>query len=80
MKQITIYDLLPLLKKGWVAMESDGRWIWFSYKPKIGSFGWCPSSDPEYSWIKLNYCFKELVPFDGPWEDSLIKVEYKEEE
>lgn len=26
MKQITIYDLLPLLKKGWVAMDADGKW------------------------------------------------------
>ena len=34
MKHITIYDLLPLLKKGWVACNSNGSWRWFKYKPK----------------------------------------------
>lgn len=27
MKQITIDDLIPLLKKGWVAMDKDGYGI-----------------------------------------------------
>lgn len=40
MKQITIDDLIPLLKKGWVAMDEDGDWVWFSKKPKIGNHEW----------------------------------------
>ena len=35
MKQITIDDLIPLLKKGWVAMDEDGMWCWYSKKPHI---------------------------------------------
>ena len=79
MKQITIYDLLPLLKSGWVAMDEDGTWCWFKSKPSMGNCGWC-SLDYEYSLICLDYCFKKLAPFDGSWKDSLIKVEHKEEE
>lgn len=78
MKQITIYDLLPLLKKGYVAMDEDGTWCWFKSKPSWGHCGWC-SLDYEYNLICLDYCFKNLAPFDGSWRDSLIKVEHKEE-
>lgn len=27
MKQIQIYELLPLLRPGWVAMDEDGQWF-----------------------------------------------------
>lgn len=74
MKQITIYDLLPFLLNGWVAMDEDGTWCWFYYKPKMGDCGWCPSSCFDYVSIHLNCCFKELAPFDGDWKDSLLKV------
>ena len=30
---ITIYDLLPLLKSGWVAMDKDKRWFWYTNEP-----------------------------------------------
>lgn len=33
MKQITIYDLLPLLKKDWVACDKCGQWFWHNKKP-----------------------------------------------
>lgn len=79
MKHITIYDLLPLLKSGWVAMDEDGTWRWYKSKPNKGDCGWCPV-DYEDDIIELGYCFKVLAPFDGDWKDSLIKVEHKEEE
>lgn len=77
MKQITIYDLLPLLKKGWVAMNANGRWFFYNYKPKKGHFGnyWYMSRPYEYALNLFN-----IAPFDGDWKDSLIKVEHKEEE
>jgi hypothetical protein len=80
MKQITIYDLIPLLKKGWVAMDKDGTWVWYEGKPVIHEIEpmW-KMQGPNWSFIDLERCFKSLAHFDGDWKDSLIKVEHKEE-
>lgn len=77
MKQITIYDLLQLLKKGWVAMDMDGSWCWFSTKPYKRTDMWLWTKD--YGYRSLTRAF-DIAPFDGDWKDSLIKVEHKEEE
>ena len=79
MKQITIYDLLPLLKSGYVAMDKDGTWKWFDDRPHILESFWYLDY-PHREFIHLSDAFKELAPFDGDWKDSLIKVEHKEEE
>lgn len=79
MKQITIYEILPLLKSGWVACD-NGNWWWYSIKPTASKRrnGWL-SKNSKY--MKLNTIEKvDIAPFDGSWEDSLIKVEHKEEE
>ena len=81
MKQITIYDLLPLLKKGWVAMDKDGTWVWYEKKPVIHEIEpiW-KMQGPNWYFIDLAGCFKSLAPLKKNWKDSLIKVEHKEEE
>lgn len=75
MKQITIYDLLPLLKRGWVAMDKSGKWWWFSARPFMYNKEW------HYERGKLFFIYKpfNIAPFKGDWKDSLIKVEHKEE-
>lgn len=84
MKQITIYDLLPLLKKGWVAMDEDGKWYWYEDEPTIQKFVYGGNKEV-YHWNNsgelsdLSELFN-IAPFDGSWKDSLIKVEHKEEE
>ena len=35
---IDIKVLLPLLKKGWVAMDKNGGWHWYKEKPYIEKF------------------------------------------
>ena len=77
MKQITIYDLLPLLKRGWVAMDENGNWWFYKTKPIKCSSAWFGRTMAEGT--KLSYSFN-IEPFDGDWQDSLIKVEHKEEE
>ena len=37
---IDITVLLPLLKKGWVAMDEDGTWYWYEKKPRISYVNW----------------------------------------
>ena len=80
MKQITIYDLLPLLKKGWVACSEKGVWSYYSKKPVLeqGYKFYVANTKDSIEWTVLN-CFN-IAPFDGDWKDSLIKVEHKEEE
>lgn len=32
---INIQDIIPFMKKGWVAMDANGCWGWWEHKPKI---------------------------------------------
>ena len=64
---IDITVLLPLMKKGYVAMDEDGRWFWYKYKPtKI-----------EDKWRQSYLVIKELFPFNlkpvENWETSLME-------
>lgn len=74
MKQITIYDLLPLLRKGWVMMGSSGRWYWTKYKPtkSIRRGGWLGGSRNNHILLPLSTGFN-IAPFDGDWKDSLME-------
>ena len=70
MKQITIDDLIPFLKKGWVAMDENGTWSWFGSKPEPYILG--------DEWVGdcgciLKQCFK-ISKFNGCWKDSLRRV------
>ena len=78
MKQIMIYDLLPLLKKGWVAMDVNGNWWWYQTKPVAYKRRNCWMVT-HTRYMRLNtFEMKDIVPFDGDWKESLIKVEHKE--
>lgn len=63
---IDIQVLLPLLKKGYVAMDKDGDWYWCEKKPRI-----CVDL-----WLNGSIC-KLLVGFNikpvENWEDSLME-------
>ena len=75
MKQITIYDLLPLLKKGWVAYHSKFGWMWFDKKPKKHKTMYYLDY-PHREFVYAPHPFKELAPFDGDWKDSLIRIDH----
>ena len=89
MKQITIYEFLEknkgVIKNGWVCMDCNYLWKWFSHKPhKVGDYYWsekyyweCYHPNCEGSYLSNAF---NIAPFDGAWKDSLIKVEHKEEE
>ena len=63
-EQIDIKVLLPLLKKGWVAMDKDGAWCWYEKKPKIHQDLW--KNDSIYIFLS---CFN-IKPAEN-WEESL---------
>lgn len=67
---INIEDIIPFMKKGWVAMDKWGRWWWFKLKPKKVGVLWDEQPTDE------DYC--PLNSFDispvEDWENSLRKV------
>lgn len=32
---MTIQDLIPMLKPGWIAMNENGSWMWFKDRPML---------------------------------------------
>ena len=62
---IDIKVLLPLLKKGWVAMDEDGTWRWYDKKPYIFQFSW------KYISLSRLDVFN-LKPAEN-WEESLME-------
>lgn len=63
---IDITVLLPLLKKGWVAMDKNGAWCWYEEKPQIHRYPWNNNS----FYILLS-CFN-IKPVEN-WETSLME-------
>lgn len=68
---INIQDIIPFMKKGWIAMDANGRWYYHEQKPEmsdsiIGGY-W-------RSWnnVRISDCFN-IAPADD-WTKSLIKV------
>ena len=68
-KPIDIEVLLPLLKKGWVAMDEDGDWYFFTNKPYVNlkAMDW-RTNDIEFWKIRLF----NLKPATD-WKNSLME-------
>ena len=68
-EQIDITVLLPLLKKGWVAMDKNGDWYFFTNKPYVNlkAMDW-RSNDIEFWKIRLF----NLKPATD-WKNSLME-------
>ena len=72
MKQITIQDLLPLLRKGWVAMDEDGSWNFFAFRPTpVKKYGIFVRQEIDFDHAPLDMF--DIAPFDGDWKDSLME-------
>lgn len=65
---IDIEVLLPLMKKGYVAMDKDKRWYWYEEKPT--------NYEDEDEWISVDGCFN-LFAFNikpaKDWRKSLME-------
>ena len=67
---INIQDIIPFMKKGWVAMDENGLWCWYKTKPiKVSSItgGYWQSNTCE------SITMFDIAPADD-WTQSLIKV------
>ena len=65
---INIQDIIPFMKKGWVAMDRNKQWWFFEIKPKLTRNVWLSNGEENY----LNEVF-DIAPADD-WKKSLIKV------
>ena len=63
---IDIKVLLPLLKKGYVAMDKCGNWYWYEVKPKCRSDVWT-AEKPAFYLSVFN-----IKPAEN-WETSLME-------
>lgn len=72
MNQITIYELSPLLRKGYVAMDKNGEWWWYSAKPDVATELSTRWHGMACEVAPLSDSFN-VAPFDGDWKDSLMK-------
>lgn len=73
-KPINIQDLLPLLRDGWVAMNSNHNWYWFIRKPKIMKYNpirWTMLKESPYNRLSLSAF--NIAPVED-WTQSLIEV------
>lgn len=71
-KQIKIEELIPFMKKGWVACNKDGTWWWYSAKPKLEIwYGYWDCYGKYFE--EISYIFKNIIPAKD-WTKSLIKV------
>lgn len=79
-KKVKITDLMPLLKPGYVAMDSTGQWYWYKKKPKPGIVQavWIidKSTDPKHDIQALSIAFN-IKKSDKEWNKSAIKVTRK---
>lgn len=64
---IDIQVLLPLLKKGYVAMDESGFWYWHKNKPSKREEEWRAKDDIAGDLVAFN-----LKPAEN-WEDSLME-------
>ena len=70
---INIQDIIPFMKKGWVAMDSDGEWYWFPLEPYIKSDEWLFRGGSGYLEATCISSLFDIAPADE-WTKSLIKV------
>lgn len=69
---IDIKDIIPFMRKGWVAMDENGEWFWYSTKPVVDEYCWCFGRSIGNN-QELTLAFN-ISPADD-WKKSLIKIE-----
>ena len=72
MAQIKIQDLLPLMKPGFVAMDKDGTWCWYSFHTSHNDYTWGFDACLMDEYVCLSGGF-DIAPFEGDWKDSLME-------
>lgn len=72
---IDIKDIIPFMRNGWVAMDSDNKWFWYSNKP-LNPKGVIAIWHKNGGDVGDLYASFDISPAED-WTKSLIKVENK---
>lgn len=67
---MTIQDLRPMLKPGYVAMNKNGNWMWFSNNPDQ-SFGCWVASSGQLCCLSIAF---DIQPSEWGWENSKFQI------
>lgn len=67
---INIQDIIPYMKEGWVAMDKNGEWWWYSEKPFPYVIQWHVQGGKTGFFDNAMF---DIAPADD-WTKSLIKV------
>lgn len=69
---IKIEQLIPFMRNGWVAMDSNGEWWWYEIKPEVNDnlLQWMGT---EGSTDKIQDAFD--IERADDWKKSLIKID-----
>ncbi len=72
-KQIKIEELIPFMRKGWVACDKDGVWWYYHYLPEIQQSFWSSTG------VEEEFCLSDIIQIAPAedWTKSLIKIERK---
>lgn len=65
---INILDIIPFMRKGWVAMDKGGMWKWYGKKPEMHNKWDCWQGEEDQFLLPF-----DIAPVDD-WTKSLIKV------
>lgn len=67
---MTIEDLIPSLRAGWVAMDEDKNWMWFSHEPSAVNSWWRAATGKV---VNLSLAF-DIEPAPYQWFYTKTKV------
>lgn len=73
----TIFDVIPTLHTGWVAMDKTGTWYWYKDMPFKYGICWVPiytSKDLLDVSPFINLSDKIKIKPHHNWEESLIEI------
>lgn len=76
-KQIKIEELIPFMKKGWVACDSDGTWNYYTTKPTINKDMEMWENDSDFitdeTEVEILSTTFNIAPAED-WKNSLIRI------
>lgn len=74
--KIKIEQLVPLLKKGWIAMGKDGKWYWYSSRPQASWFAGTWVSKGKHKHLLNNVFY--IRSQRRNWKNTLIEIKGEE--
>jgi hypothetical protein len=70
-----ITELCLPIDSNFIAMDKDGKWMWYVNRPHIGFGIWMPNIEEEEFFDESTHCIcRSRVLSNEEWKDSLIEL------